>query len=142
MDRFGNVDNSSAIFNLTINATAFGEVSAPSVSKETILCKNDGIKNYAEEGIDCGGPCKPCETTTTTVRTTTTTVKTTVTTTLTSVTTTSTTVTTTTLPKAPDIVGRVTMFSGKRSSKIVLFALIFTLTIMLVYYLRKGGKKG
>ena len=25
---------------------------------------NDGIKNQGEEGIDCGGPCNPCQTTT------------------------------------------------------------------------------
>ncbi len=144
IDRFGNADNSSITFNFSIKATAFGEVSAPSVSKEIILCKNDGIKNYAEEGVDCGGHCKPCSTTTT-VRTNTTTVKRTTTTVITIstiATTTSTLTTTTTLLKAPDIVGKVIASSGKRGSEIILFALIFTLTAMLVYYLNKGGKRG
>jgi len=145
MDRFGNVDNSSSIFNLTITATAFGEVSTLlPTSNEIILCNNDGIKNYAEEGVDCGGPCKQCETTTT-VRTTTTTVKTTTTTTsatrTTFITTTTKIVTTTTLAKPPSIVGRVIAVSGGRNLEMILPALILILTLILVYYLLRGGKK-
>ncbi len=41
----------------------------------------DGIQNQGEEGVDCGGPCRPCTTlTTTTTTSTTTTIKKTTTT--------------------------------------------------------------
>ncbi|MFH1400714.1 MAG: hypothetical protein ABIH41_04285 [Nanoarchaeota archaeon] len=33
----------------------------PEVSRECPYRCNDGIKNQDEEGIDCGGPCQPCD---------------------------------------------------------------------------------
>jgi len=109
----------------------------PPTREGEIICKPDGIQNYRETRIDCGGPCGPCPETTTV----TTSIKTTVPATsvpTTSLTTTTPT-TTTTISPAPGIMGRVITLSQKWGDEISIAAILLLLSIT-VYVLRRKGK--
>ena len=88
---------------------------------------SDGIQNQGEEGIDCGGPCPPCTTLTTTTSTVTTTLTTTIITTTTTTTTTTLTVTTT--------LTTTTRVKQKRVSITPYLIMLFFILLFAVLYL-------
>jgi len=137
-DSLGNSNNVSATIEFTITTLGMEDFSMKPAKEGEIICEPDGIQNYRETGIDCGGPCGECpETTiTTTVRKTTTTATTSVTTSVTSSVPT-TLQTTTTIPETPSIIGRIVAFS---SENIGWVAIIVTLLIVLSYYISKKAK--
>ncbi|MEM2918423.1 MAG: MopE-related protein [Candidatus Altiarchaeota archaeon] len=107
-----------------------------------IIC-NDGIQNYGEEGIDCGGPCPPCpvtpveETTTTITPEITTTTTTTTETPTTTQTTTTFPIATTTTIVAPSIIGAAINVISGTGGAILLFLALLAFLLFLWWKSRK-----
>jgi len=105
-----------------------------------IICKPDGVQNYAETGVDCGGPCGPCpETTivTTSLRTTIPTTSVPITTSLA----TTMVITTTTIAPAPEIIGSMIAFSQEWSDEISIAAILLLLSATGYALTKKGRGK-
>jgi len=137
-DSQGNTNKLSAIIEFTITA---GEEDFTRPAREgEVICKPDGIQNYKETGIDCGGPCSKCPETTLTTTSVTSPVTsslptTTITTPTTTITTPTTTIITTTIPQL-SIIGQIIAFSGESAgtAAVVLSALL----IIGYLFVRKG----
>jgi len=130
--------SSSTTTSTTIHEEDF-DFSNPQTKEAEIICKPDGIRNYAETGIDCGGPCGPCPETTVV----TTSLITTILTTSVPATTTLTTAiaTTTTIPSTPGIIGSVIALSWEWADEFSIAAILFLLSAT-GYAMKKGkGKK-
>ena len=95
----------------------------------------DGIQNQGEEGVDCGGPCQPCVTTTSTTVETTTTVATT-----TSIKETTTIEETTTTIEVP-LVGKATGTTGTGGITIITLLILIILITILLYRRRRRDEE-